>query len=723
VLVFVFFSTIFLTLWITKNIQTKILKYYSYISLFFCFLPLSIFAQTDTVPPIDQSIDPDIIENFIEDTGEETPFDYNTAFEDLQLLSKKKLDLNKATADDLVDLVVLNDLQIQNLLNYRSALGDLISVYELQAVPGFDLETIYKILPFVSTKSGLDDIQLGILEMMAKGSNEIYLRWGSTMEQQRGYIIPADPNSNHYLGDPNRLYFRYYKNFENKMTFGITAEKDPGEEFFKGSNQQGFDYYSAHFYLKDYNKFLKTVAIGDYTASFGQGLILYSGFGRGKSAEVLSIKRNRRTIRKYSSVNEANFLRGAAATFAFTENLEFTALTSFRRLDANIPAPDDLDNFDDPEEETFTSLQASGNHRTAGEIADERVIKNSKIGGSLQYKKNGINIGFNGLYNHFDRSFERNTSPYNQFLFNGNTILNLSTDYSWVYKNLNFFGETARSDNGAFATTNGLIAALDRRIHISLLHRYFPVDYQALDPNPLAETSGARNENGMYMGIEIKPSNQWTFQGYFDIYKHPWLRSLADAPSGGYEFRGKLTYKIKRKLTVYIEVRNEVKGINTPENETNIDFLSNAQLFQTKLHVAFKASKALEVRNRIHFGYYKTEGIDRQDGIMIYQDVLYKPIGFPLSFTARFALFDTDSFNIRFYAYENNLLYTQSIPALSGKGARYYINLRYRGIRNLTIEARIAQTRYTDRDVVGSGLDEILGNKRTDVAVQIKYQF
>ncbi|MFT5168769.1 MAG: hypothetical protein ACI8P3_004014, partial [Saprospiraceae bacterium] len=131
VLVFVFFSTIFLTLWITKNIQTKILKYYSYISLFFCFLPLSIFAQTDTVPPIDQSIDPDIIENFIEDTGEETPFDYNTAFEDLQLLSKKKLDLNKATADDLVDLVVLNDLQIQNLLNYRSALGDLISVYEL----------------------------------------------------------------------------------------------------------------------------------------------------------------------------------------------------------------------------------------------------------------------------------------------------------------------------------------------------------------------------------------------------------------------------------------------------------------------------------------------------------------------------------------------------------------------------------------------------------------
>jgi helix-hairpin-helix protein len=690
-----------------------------FISLYFLFFAKFLLAQTDTIPLVDPSIDPDIIENFIEDTGEETPFDFNTAFEDMQTFSKKKLDLNKATAEDLGELAVLNDLQIQNLLKYRSELGNLISIYELQAVPGFDLETIYKILPFVDTKSGLDDIQLSILEMLAKSRNEVYMRWGKILEQQRGYIIPDDINATRYLGDPNRLYFRYLKNFENKMSLGFTAEKDPGEEFFKGSNKQGFDYYSAHFFLKDYNSFLKTIAIGDYTASFGQGLILYSGFGRGKSAEVLNIKRNRRAIKKYTSVNETNFLRGAAATLAIAKNIEFTALFSYRKLDANIPDS----NINDPEIEFFTSLQTSGNHRTAAEIKDEGAIKSSNFGGSLQYKKNGFNLGFNGLYTQFNRTFERNTIPYNQFYFNGNSIVNLSTDYSWVYKNLNFFGETAWSNNGAIATTNGLIAALDRNIHISLLHRYFPVDYQALDPNPMAETTGARNENGMYMGLEIKPSYQWTFQGYFDIYKHPWLRSNADSPSNGYELRGKLIYKIKRKLTAYVEVRNEIKWINTPENETKIDFLSESQLFQTKLHVAYDATKALEVRNRIHFGYFKTEGFERFNGIMIYQDILYKPIGFPISFTARYAIFDTDSYNIRFYTFENNLLYTQSIPALSGKGTRYYLNLRYRGIRNLTIEARIAQTRYTDRKTVGSGLEEIIGNKRTEVSAQIKYKF
>lgn len=695
-------------------------KYRIFFIIIIFFPSLLLTAQNDTISPGDTPVNPIILENFIEDTGEEAPFDFNTAFEEIQVYSQKRIDINKASAEDLSELLILNDLQIQNLLQYRESLGDFISLYELQAVPGFDLATIRNLLPFVTTKSDLDNIQLSIPQMAAKGTNELYLRWGRLLEEQRGFIVPEDSTANYYLGDPNRLYLRYYKNFENKMTFGITAEKDPGEEFFSGSNTQGFDFYSAHFYLKDYNKVLRTIALGDYTASMGQGLILYSGFGRGKSAEVLKIKRNRRTLKKYSSVNEANFLRGAAVTLGLSKNLEFTALFSHRNRDANLP---DTTELDDPDIELFTSLQASGNHRTAAEIADEGSITNTKFGGSLKYQKNNFKIALNGLYDKFDRDFERNIVPYNQFTFTGNSLLNASIDYSWVYKNLNFFGETATSDNGAVASINGLIAALDRRVHVSLLHRYFPVDYQALEPNPLAETRGANNETGLYMGMEVKVSDRWNIRGYFDIYRHPWLRSNADAPSSGYELRGILTYYIKRKLTAFIEVRNEVKLLNTPDNETKLDFLSESQLFQTKMHVAYKANKSLELRTRVHFGFFQVEQQARESGVMLYQDIIYRPIGFPLSITARYAVFDTDAFNIRFYAYENNLLYVQSIPPLFGRGHRYYINLRYKGIRNMTIEARIAQTRFTDRDVISSGLNEIQGNKRTEVAAQIKYKF
>ena len=56
------------------------------------------------------------------------------------------------------------------------------------------------------------------------------------------------------------------------MSIGFTMEKDAGEEFFKGKQSTGFDFYSAHCYIRNLG-ILKSLAIGDYHVSFGQGLI------------------------------------------------------------------------------------------------------------------------------------------------------------------------------------------------------------------------------------------------------------------------------------------------------------------------------------------------------------------------------------------------------------------------------------------------------------------
>ncbi len=57
-------------------------------------------------------------------------------------------------------------------------------------------------------------------------------------------------------------------------------EKDAGEEFFTGSNKQGFDYYSGHFYLKNISQNVHSVALGDFQVYFGQGLTIWGGFGK-----------------------------------------------------------------------------------------------------------------------------------------------------------------------------------------------------------------------------------------------------------------------------------------------------------------------------------------------------------------------------------------------------------------------------------------------------------
>jgi hypothetical protein len=95
----------------------------------------------------------------------------------------------------------------------------------------------------------------------------------------------------------------------------------------------------------------------------------------------------------------------------------------------------------------------------------------------------------------------------------------------------------------------------------------------------------------------------------------------------------------------------------------------------------------------------------------------------PLTFSFRYALFDTDGFNARIYAYESDVLYSFSIPAYFYKGSRTYLTLQYDITRKIDVWFRIAQFYYSNRDYTGSGLSEVQGHTRTDFRVQMRLKF
>ncbi len=688
--------------------------------LLFSFFPIWLLAQL----PDSTAVDPpneaqERIEDFLQNTDSEGSFDFNTLFERLEDFRQDPINLNRVTEAVLHDLSLLTDAQILDLLAYRQVAGDLISIYELQAIPSFDLTTIRRIVPYVTVRGSLDDYQIPISEMLRSGRNEVFVRWSRILERQKGF---QETTSSPYLGDPNQLYIRYRHAYGTRLSYGITAEKDRGEEFFKGSNKKGFDFYSAHFFVRDLNKTVKAVALGDYSVSLGQGLVLYTGFGTGKSSSPLILKRTGRVLNSYTSANEVNFFRGAATTLSLGNHLEITAFGSLRNRDANLIISNDTTDVD-PEIRSFSALDIDGLHRTPSEIADENVLQQLTVGGSLKWKNNNSHLALNALYDQFDKKLERRIQPYNRYFFNSDRLLNVSLDYSYLWRNFNFFGETAMSDNGAIATLNSVLIGLDRAVDFAVLHRHFPRDYQALNANPFAETSGATNENGLYLGIEMRPIKNWTLSAYFDAWQHPWLRFNADAPSRGWEYRSRLTYELRRRLRAYVEVREEIKQSNEPESYTKTDILIENRIFQTRLHLENQVTKTLELRSRIDWGFSQGENTEKSTGFAVYQDVMFKPIGFPLSFTARFAIFDTQGFATRFYSYENDLLYTFSIPAYYNRGTRYYINLRYRLGRNITLEYRIAQTYWANQPTIGSGSEEISGQNRTQTSAQLRWKF
>lgn len=79
---------------------------------------------------------------------------------------------------------------------------------------------------------------------------------------------------------------------------------------------------------------------------------------------------------------------------------------------------------------------------------------------------------------------------------------------------------------------------------------------------------------------------------------------------------------------------------------------------------------------------------------MLSQDILFHPLNSPIAIGIRYAVFDTDDYDTRIYAYENDVLFSYSIPALQGRGSRMYINLRYRFGRMLDVWLRYSVTNY-----------------------------
>lgn len=685
----------------------------------FCCASLGVcFAQETPPPPSNNSTNVDEkieerIENVAQTADENT--DFTELAENLKYFSEHPINLNNTNKEDLLQLGLLTDFQIDNLFKHIEKNGKLVTLQELQTIDGYDLETIYKLLPYVKVNTAIDANSSSLTKIFANGTHQILLRATRYLEEQKGYT-PAEEGASEnsrYLGNPWKYYARYRFTYARKISFGITAEKDAGEEFFKGT-QSSFDYYSAHLFVRDAGPF-KSIALGDYQLEYGQGLTLWTGLAFGKSSDVINIKKNAQGIRPYTSVNEIFFKRGAAVSVG-RKKWALDLFYSHRGLDANLT--DTLD-----EEQFFSSAQESGYHRTPGELLDKNSITEDFAGGHLNYKSGGLTLGATFVTAKYDKTFSPSPEVYNQFNFRGNKLSNTGIDYSYLFRNINFFGEVSRADNGSVAYLNGALFSLDPRVTLSVLNRYYPRDFRAPISNPLREGSNPSNERGTFFGLITKPVRTITLAGYFDAFTFPWLRFGVNAPSSGYEYITQLTFTPNKKTELYFRFKQTTKEQGVSGNLTPIDYLVNATQRNYRFNVVTKISPTVTLHSRVEFVNYQEAGLDPSKGFLIFQDVNYKPMGSPLSLAFRYALFDTDDYSSRVYAYENDVLYYYSIPAYYYKGSRYYLTLRYTVKKGIDVWLRYAQTVYDNQKTISSGLDEIDGNKRSEIKMQLRFEF
>lgn len=684
-------------------------------SIIMLLLASLLFTSVSYSQDLPQTLPPTVeqqLENLTE-TNEDAETEDDSYLQDLQQYIKNPINLNYATESDLRVLKFITPLQVNQLQSYIAAFGKLIDIYELQAIPGWSLDLIRKIRPFITVSLNMP-VMATLGSRLKNGENTLLLRSSNILEKSRGYEKDST-NESRYKGSPLKFLIRYRYKYKNLLQYGITAEKDAGEQFLKGGQKSGFDFYSAHVFARNIG-IIKALALGDYTINMGQGLVQWQSLGFKKSADVLGIKRQADLIKPYNSAGEINFHRGAAITLS-KNFLSVTGFVSLRKLDANF-------NVDTLNHEDFiSSLQTSGFHRTIGETADKNIQHQIAFGGNISYNKNNFHAGLNAIHYAFRYPLIKADDLYNKYAINGKSWGNYSFDYSYTYKNLHVFGEAAVDKRGDKAFVQGLLINVDAKVDLSFLYRNIASAYQSLYTNGFTENTFPTNEKGFFAGITIKPTDTWRIDAYADLYKFPWLKFRVDAPSSGKDYLLQLTYKPNKQLEIYSRYRNERKGINEKLEGFSINQVINVPRENWRTQFSYKVSQQINLRSRLELLWYDHQSQNEERGYLIFTDVIYKPLLKPYSAGVRGQYFETDSYNSRLYAFENDVLYSYSIPVFYDKGYRYYINLNYDINKKISVWTRFSQTIYSNRKSVGSGLDEIRGNKKSELKVQIISSF
>lgn len=633
--------------------------------------------------------------------------DYSSLFESLESYALRPLNLNRASKEDLRALGFLTEFQIKDLFLHIKEHGALLTLEELLSINGFEPQLIRLIRPFVKLNGQDRQIDPTFSALMHEGKSALFIRHHRTLQKTAAYQNPAS-----YQGSPDQLYMRYRFQYYQRLSIGLTAEKDAGEAFFRKGQKQGFDFYSGHIFLRDW-KGIEQLAIGDFQAQYGQGLTYWSGLAFSGSGRVAGLKRTAVRLSPYTSSEENQFLRGIGSSFNISV-FKLSLFLSSRKIDANVES-----NSGSP---LVSSFGGSGLHRHPAELDKKSRLHELQSGGNLEYEKGDLKVGFTAAMRQFGLPLENDRRLYQSFQKRNKEQFNLGVDYHYYLRNLLLFGEIARSNNGGIAMLQGFLWAGNRGFQIGFLQRYYQVDYQSIQSNALGVNSGNNNEIGSSLSMEIPLAKKLKANFNYDIYRHPWLRYQRDAPTAGSRQQLEMRYRINRKLEVYYRYQQIKRQRNSSEDELGVKTIKEEDGINHRLHLTYELSETLKWQSRIESrAHYFDSG--KSKGLLIYQDLSFNQLNFPLRFSLRYALFDCPSYESRIYAYERDVLYAFSIPAYNGIGARYYLLVQWKIRRGLDFWVRYDETTYYDRGEIGSGRDRIDGNRKSRIKTQIRWSF
>ncbi len=630
--------------------------------------------------------------------------DYEEVLNDLIKLGQNPVNLNTAEKEELEQLFFLTDFQIENFLFYRYQNGFLYSIYELQAVENMDSTTIRYMLPFVRVEpiSKKQNMQI---------NGKLLGRLQSTIETPLGYLPSNDTLPPAYAGSKEKWLTRGHIYLGQKAEMGFTLEKDQGEKAFPNYFPKA-DFTSGFIRFNKPVKFISIWIVGDYRLSFGQGLAVWTDMAFSKSTETAQLRRRPKGIKAYTSVNESSFLRGSAIKFK-KKNWSLSPFISYKKRDAS-SADDSLSN------DFISSLQETGYHRTATEIANRNAVRETIYGAQTDYRHHLFHLDAGYVHWQIDQSIKTKDHIKDKYRFNGDKQESGWLSYAVFFNHLSLFGEVVVQNQDGWGLFQGLTYNAGDDVVASLAYRKYSNAYSAILSNPFSESATQGGESGLFASLRFKPTRKLEVKAFADIFSYKWLRYNIYRPSDGFEWFTQMNYQINYQNSFYLRYKSTQKEVNSSVPGSNYR-INTYQKNNMRLFYAHQSNEKWRLQTQVEHTTYKEAEI-HHTGWLAFQDIRYKHNRI-LEVALRYAMFDIDNYNSRIYSYEPDILYAFTVPSYMNKGIRFILNLNFTPLKNIKIWGRLSQTNYRKLSGIGTGNQFIPGHKLSEYKLQVQYRF
>jgi len=674
--------------------------------LLLLLLPLASQAQ------IDSSFFYLNLENSLIEEIENLDFeDENDFIENLSdyLVSNEKININDLPTEIAFSILKMSDYQYYNLQKYIAENGFLVTIYELAAVEGFSVDFVRQIEPYVVVEAVDKKRKITFKSLFKRPKHKLLVRYSQTLEEKAGY---NKERKTHYVGSPQMYAFRYNFSASEHITLGFSGKKNAGEEFFKGSQKQGFGFYSGHLQVKKIG-ILQSAIAGDYRLHFGQGLIMGNGFLNNSSGEI---RKTGSVLRPVTAMSQSDFLRGIAVQLG---NYKFsgTVFYGHRFFDGNVVEIEpDIYAFEG-------SIANTGLHRTETELQKRNALFNRVYGAHLHANFKTYKLGVQVIRNEFSLPVLPSTRPYQYFDFYGKGLCNLSADYQVLVKRNILFGEVAASSTKVFAFLQGAILKIDPRMKLSLLVRHFSKNFAAFDGKPYSKNSKLNNETGFLLTSEIILTKKINMLALFDIYQFHWIKYLIDKPMPHLDASLRFDVSLSRNCAMLVRYnyKTQVKNFR---DEHPYSQISETQQHRLRVIFSYSFLQFLQFKTEVS-GVINSSIVQKFNsskfGVLAYQDVGVNLEKTGLDFKLRFALFDTDTYDERLYAYENDLSYTFTINSYYYSGCKTYFIVKWK-YKWFEIQGKVSRLLYFNKNQISSGLELIDAPHKTEVKMQIVFK-